>query len=316
MRRKESVLSKIISWIFFIILVFIIFKLFGIFKMNYFNGFMKGETVSGLSSFTRDSEVKYLDDNSYKIVSEQQNNAAFFKDVEVEPNSVYKVTCYVKTDNVIPEDVNTDGGANIGIMDSYEISKSITGTNDWQQIEMMFNSQNRTSVKIGFRLGGNTGTAEGTAWFSNFKMEKGIANDSNVWNVGCFIFKSIDVNTDGERKTFNMTMSDIQDINNDIRRYQKACETLSDGKMKVEYDVHEINDTITTISYSDEFGYYIDPYDVNQYIEDTVEKNEYDYIFAVIRMGNNNDAIMVKNWMGLRKYGFIWYRIFKHKNAK
>ena len=191
MRREESLTSKIISWIFFIILAIIIVKLFGIFKVYYFNGFVKGESNSGVSKFTRDDEVKYSDSKSYKIESLGQNNAAFYKEFEVEPNSVYKVSCYVKTENVVPEEENTDGGANIGIIESYEISKSITGTNDWQKIEMVFNSKNKKRVQIGFRLGGKTGTAEGTAWFSDFKIEKGITSDDNLWNVGCFIFKNI-----------------------------------------------------------------------------------------------------------------------------
>lgn len=269
----------------------------------------------GLSKFTRDFDVKYSTSNSYKISSENQNNAAFYKEIEVQPNTVYKVSCFVKTDNVIPEETNTDGGANIGIIESYEISKSIVGTNDWQQIEMMFNSQNRTSVKIGFRLGGNTGTAQGTAWFSDIKLEKGITDENTLWNVGCFIFKNIDVDIDGQEYKFSTTSSDIQEIKNNMQRFKSACETLSKGKMKVKYNIHEIDEPITTISYSEEHGYYIDPYDVNKFIEDTVSENEYDYIFIALRMGNETKQISVKDWVGLRKHGFIWNRFFEYKDV-
>ena len=312
MRKKDSFASKIISWIIFIVLLFVIYKLFGVFRTNYFNDFTKGESNLGISKFTRDSEIKYSKNRSYKIESQSQNNAAFYKEIDVVPNTPYKVTCFVKTENVIPEKENSDGGANICLIEAPEISKSIVGTNQWQQIEMIFNSQNRKKVQIGFRLGGNTGTAKGTAWFSDFKVEKGLANDSSLWNVGCFIFKNIDVKINGEEYKFTTTTSDIQEIKSNMQRFKSSCESLSKEKMQVKYNIHEINDPITSISYSDEHGYYIDPYDVNKYIEDIVMENEYDYIFIALRMGNKEKQIPVKEWIGLRKYGFIWNWFFKY----
>ena len=126
MRKEKSLVSKIISWIIIIVLVFAIIKLFGIFKMYFFNGFTKAEALMGKSEFSRDSSVKYSENNSYKLESDEFNDAAFFKEVDVEPNTVYRVTCFVKTSNVIPEKENTDGGANISLIESPEISKSIT----------------------------------------------------------------------------------------------------------------------------------------------------------------------------------------------
>lgn len=309
MRRNESIFSKILSWIFFIVLLIAIYLLFGIFKDNFFNGFIKGESTLGISHFSRDKEIKYSNGNSYKLYSPELNNAAFYKEVEVTPNTTYRVTCYVKTEDVIPEKENSDGGANICIIEAPEISKSITGTNDWQKIEMMFNSQGRTKVQIGFRLGGNTGTAKGTAWFSDFKLEKGITQDDNIWNVGCFIFKNLDVNIDGQEYKFSISMSDIQDIKNDMQRFKTTCQELSRDKMKVKFTIHEINEPITTISYSNQHGYYVDPYDVNKLIEDVVFEKEYDYIFAAVRMSNEEQKIPVNDWIGLRKYGSIWNRI-------
>ena len=310
MRKNESVGSKIKSIIVTIILLFIIYKLINIYNANYFNGFIKAENVSGGSRFTRDSAVKFSNSNSYKIESEVQNNAAFYKKVKVKPDTVYKVTCKVKTENVVPDEINKDGGANIGLIESSEISKSIVGTNDWQELELLFNSQNREEVEIGFRLGGNSGTAKGTAWFSDFKLEEGIKDINSNWKFACFIFKDLDVDIKGEKIKFSMSTSDIQNVKANMQRFKTSMESLSKGKMKVKYDIYEIDEPITTISYSDEHGYYIDPYDVNRLIEDTVIDGEYDYIFATLRMGNDKTNIPVKDWIGLRKYGFIWNRIF------
>lgn len=311
MKKEKSTASKIVSWIFIIILLFAIYKLIGIYKLHYFNGFTKAEANMGISEFYRDSEVKYSKSDSYKIISDKQNDAAFYKEIEVKPNTTYRVSCMIKTQDVVPSAKNTDGGANIGLIEQAEISKSITGTNEWQKVEMMFNSQDRTTVKIGFRLGGNSGTAQGTAWFSDFKLEKGLTVDDTKWKVGCFIFKNIDVTIDGQRMNFSMSLSDIESVKSNMQRFKTACKTLSKDKMTVDYEIQELNETITTISYSDEHGYYIDPYDVNTAIENIALDNEYDYIFIVLRMGNDDKAIPVNEWIGLRKHGFIWSRIFK-----
>lgn len=300
MKKEKSFTSKVFSWIFMIVMIFAIYKLFGLFKIFYFNGFTKAESTIGLSNFVRDSSIRYLGDNSYKIESKEINDAAFYKEIEVEPNTVYRVTCMVKTENVVPKEVNTDAGANISIIEEAEISKSIVGTNDWQQLELCFNSQARTKLKLGFRLGGNMGGAKGTAWFSNFKLEKGIKSEDSTWNVACFVFKTIDVNINGEQYKFSMSTSDIESVKSNMERYKTACKQLSNGKMQVTYKIYEMDDVINTISYSDEHGYYIDPYDVNQYIENTVLDNEYDYIFIALRMGNENKQIPVKEWVGLR----------------
>lgn len=310
MKKEKSIVSKIFSWIFIIILLFAIYKLFGIFKLNYFNGFIKAEANMGISKFTRDMDIKYNEENSYKVVSSEQNDAAFYKEIEVEPNTVYKISCKVKTENVVPSKVNTDGGANISIIEQPEISKSIVGTTDWQTIDLLFNSKNRTKLKIGFRLGGNTGTASGTAWFSDFKLEKGIKSEDANWKFACFIFKNIDVEINGERMNFSMTTSDIENVKSNMQKFKTSCNSLSNGKMKVSYEIYEIDEPITTISYSDEHGYYFDPYDINHMIEDTVLENEYDYIFAALRMGTTEKEIPVKDWIGLRKHGFVWNWFF------
>lgn len=308
--------NKMSSWIFMMTMIILICVLFSIFKSHYFNGFIKAETTIGISEFRRDKAVKYSEDNSYRIASPTQNDAAFYKEIEVEPHTPYRITCMIKTENVIPSAENTDGGACISIIEAPEISKSITGTNDWQLVELMFNSQNRTTIKLGFRLGGNSGTAQGTAWFSDFKLEKGLNSSDTNWNVACFIFENTDVVINGERMNFSMSSSEIQAVKNDMEDFKSSCKNLSERKMTVDYTIYNIKEPLTTISYSEEHGYYFDPYDVNTMIEDIVLENNYDYIFVAAKMGDNNKAIPVNNWVGLRKYGSIWNRIFKYKIFK
>ena len=174
-KRKKGIISKIFSIIYLAILLTILYKLYGTYRTYYFNEFERAERTLGISSFRRDFEETYSGERvgSYKIESQEFNDAVFYKMIEVEPNTPYRVTCMVKTKDIEVEQENSDAGATICIIDSAEISESITGTNEWQELEFIFNSKNRESVKIGFRLGGNSCLAKGTAWFSNFKVEKG-----------------------------------------------------------------------------------------------------------------------------------------------
>lgn len=304
--------NKLSSWIIMAIMIIVIFVLFSIFKSHYFNGFVKAETTVGISEFRRDNDVKYSDMDSYKITSPTQNDAAFYKEISVEPYTPYRITCMIKTENVIPSAVNTDGGACISIIEAPEISKSITGTNDWQKVELMFNSQYRTTIRLGFRLGGNSGTAQGIAWFSDFKLEKGLTTGDSHWNVACFIFENTDVEIDGERMSFSMSSEEMKTVENDMTDFKSSCKRLSENKLQIDYEIYKVETPLTTISYSEEHGYYFDPYDVNKFIEDIVLENNYDYIFIAAKMGNNEKEIFVNDWVGLRKHGFIWNRILKY----
>lgn len=302
--------NKISSWIFMVIMLIAIYFLFGVYKSHYFNNFIKAEATVGISDFRRDKEVKYSKSDSYKINSPTQNDAAFYKEIKVQPYTPYRITCMVKTENVIPSKVNSDGGACISIIEESNVSKSITGTTDWQKLELMFNSGNRESLKLGFRLGGNSGTAQGTAWFSDFKLEKGIATSDANWKMACFIFENTDVEIEGQKMNFSMSSEEISAVKNDMQNFKISCNRLSDGKMNVNYDIYNIEKPLTTISYSEEHGYYFDPYDVNKIIEDTLLDNNYDYVFIAAKMGDNKKEIPVNKWVGLRKYGFIWNRLF------
>ena len=131
---------NIISWI--IILSMLIFA-FNFYKTNNFNEFTRSEMELHTSEFKRDKKVKYSKTDSYKIVSNTANDATFYKKIKVEKSKPYKVTCMVKTENVISEDDISGVGAQISVIGTTEKSVAISGTQDWQKIEMIFNSKNR-----------------------------------------------------------------------------------------------------------------------------------------------------------------------------
>ncbi len=315
---KKSVGTKIIDIIFFIIVFFILIKLYGVYKKYNYNEFIKAENVIRTSKFTRDNVEKITDENSYKLESKNFNDAIFYKKIKVEPNTPYKLTCMVKTENVINESGKNNGGAQIAIYDTTECSESIIGTNDWQKLEFIFDSKNREEIEIGFRLGGNETKTKGTAWFSDFKLEQGIKDNSNNWNVACFIIKNVNVNIENQNVKLNMGIADIQDMKQNMERFKLAAKELSNGKMTVDYDIYEIDEPVESVTYSEKFAYYLDPADVQEIIKEYLKKEEYDYIFVAVRLGDNyeNVEIPVNDWIGLGRYGLKWNRIFQYKASK
>lgn len=136
------------------------------------NGFKLAHFYEGKTKASRDSKVKYNEEWSYKIESKDYNDYMIFKTIDVTPNTAYKVSCMVKTENVQAQE-KLGGGFNIGLKDSLEKSPSIYGTNDWTEITFYFNSKNNTTADIAFRLGDNSQSCKGTVWFSNIKLETG-----------------------------------------------------------------------------------------------------------------------------------------------
>ena len=218
----------------------------------------------------------------------------------------------MKTENVESQNGKNDSGAQISILNTTECSRSISGTNDWQELEFIFDSKNRETIEIGFRLGGNNSNSKGIAWFSDFKLEEGIKDNSSNWNVACFIMKNVDVNIDNQNLKLSMSLNDVEKMKLNMNRFKSAAQELSNNRMTVDYDIYEINEPIQTITYSDDYGYYLDPADVKDLIEEDLAKEEYDYIFIAVKLGDmdENIEIPVYDWIGLRRNGFRRYRIF------
>ena len=169
----------------------------------------------------------------------------------------------------------------------------------------MFNSNSRDTVEIGFRLGGYEELCKGIAWFSDFEIEAGALDQNNNWNVGCFIIENIDANVEGVGKVqFNISFDEVKIIRDDMTRFQSSVNQLSNHKMSVTYDVIEISEPVTTLSYDEENGYYLQGGDVKEVIDNYIKRNEYDYIFVIVQLGTLNDTnTNLHNWIGLRSYG-------------
>ena len=278
MNNNKKILGKVIYVITLLFLLVILYFAYEYYQSNNFNDFIRSEKNLYTSKFKRDKETKYSQKSSYKISSDEFNDAMFYKEVQVEKNQPYKITCMVKTEQ------QAGIGAQISIEGSTERSIAIQGTNEWQKIELIFNSKNRDSINIGFRLGGNLGLAKGKAWFSDFKLEEGTTNSNNEWKFACFILKTTDVNLNGKEIKLQINNSDENDIKNTINRFETSCYTLSKNKMNAKCDIYEINTPLNELSYDEQFGYYVAPENVEAQIKETITNSDYDHIFVIVRL--------------------------------
>lgn len=307
MNNRGKISLKTIIYIIVIIILILIARYIYC-KYNFYD-YEKGVREGNKTSFTRDSSVVYSDMDSYKIENKEYNDAMFYKNIQVLPNTAYKVSCMVKTDKVTNLENKYTGGAQISINNTTECSKAITGTSDWTEITLMFNSNSRTNVEIGFRLGGYNEYSKGTAWFSDFKIEEGTIDTDENWHMACFIIENIDANIEenGITKNVNLEMSydDISTIKNNMKRLQDTITEISGNNITITYDIIEIKEPLKTLTYDEKNEYYVAPGDVNPMIGKYLDKEEYDYIYVAVRLGDLNKSkdVLVHDWIGLRLNG-------------
>ena len=286
-----------------LILIMIIIAIFAYKKYDY-NFYSKGIAETGKTSFSRDSKNTVNKDSSYKIENKDYNDAMFYREIEVKQVTPYKVTCMVKTENVEQFENEQLAGAQIVLKNTEEHSKVLSGTNDWTKLEFYFNSKNNSKVEIGFRLGGNGQKAKGTAWISDITLEEGFQEKADIttWNFACFVFDNVDVTLDnGYNVKESLNLLDVYNITDTMQRFKETCDALSKNRMNVEFDVIEIKEPITTLTYDEANGYYIGEGDVYNLIQNYVEQKEYDHIFVCAKLPS--EEIMADanktNWIGL-----------------
>ncbi len=146
----------------------------------------------GNGTIIRDTTVKFTGNASGKI-----SNSATTDDTmllqhypALKPNTTYRFTAMMKTDNVVKNDINkTSSGAIIQLYTGggnwFFPTGGLTGTNDWQLVEKEFTTpaEPNTSWYVRLRLW----EASGTVWFDNVKLQElhdNILTNGNMETAG------------------------------------------------------------------------------------------------------------------------------------
>ena len=309
LREEKGKISIIFNIILVIIAIVAIYYVWHIYRINDFGQYEKAEYTMGLSNFTRDDKIKYSNKYSYKIESKEFNDALIYRNIDVEENTLYRVTAMVKYENVENEKDESEGGVNIGIMDTTEKSDSLTGSGEWETLSFEFDSRNRNNVDIVFRLGSYDDNSKGTVWFSDFKLDKGKKDTNNNWNFICLIMKNLEVDIEKNgiktKTNLNLQPSEISLIESNMKRFQNSMKEMSKGLMTVTYKTILVEKPITSISYNDDYGNYIATSNIEEILKRYVDDGgiEYDHIFVAYKLGEDlhEERIRTGDWIGLRR---------------
>ena len=133
---------------------------------------------AGYSRITVTDEQAYAGRYSAMVENASSNDARFTCTVQVEPESLYRLSGYVLVESM--EDMGN--GANFGIEGIYSFSDGLFDTNGlWQYLEWYGETgENQTEVTIGVRVGGYSAESIGKAYFDQLVLEKVDALPQNV----------------------------------------------------------------------------------------------------------------------------------------
>ena len=109
----------------------------------------------------------HLSDHALRIASRTGADASMFVDVSVEPNTDYVLSAWIKT-----QKVSGATGALLNVHGTEFKTAPITGTSDWQKVEVGFNSGSLKKVSINCLFGG-WGMAKGAAYYDDVKLVRG-----------------------------------------------------------------------------------------------------------------------------------------------
>jgi hypothetical protein len=125
---------------------------------------------SGVTDFLTDENTAKAGLKSVRITNLQDNDARLKQEVAVRGDTFYKISCFVKT-----EDIGYEGkGANISIDRLFAVSKDLKGTTSgWEYIELTGKTvRNQKSFTLTIGIGGYGSMNKGTAWFDDVKVEE------------------------------------------------------------------------------------------------------------------------------------------------
>lgn len=109
--------------------------------------------------------------HSAKISSERGGDVSWAAQAKVMPRTDYRLTGWIKTEQV--RKIGAGLGALLNVHELQDpvrgATKALTGDNDWTQVELIFNSAERTQITINCLFGG-WGRATGTAWFDDIEL--------------------------------------------------------------------------------------------------------------------------------------------------
>ncbi len=141
----------------------------------YENSFEAGQEVldtdywkEGATDFITECSDAKDGSNSVYIENNEENDSRFAYTLKVKKGYFYKVSCWIKTENVGTEDI----GGNISVKQRYFYFGDIRGSSDWTYVEGYIRALKSETISLWLRLGGYSSENTGRVYFDGFKIEE------------------------------------------------------------------------------------------------------------------------------------------------
>lgn len=152
-----------------------------------------------VKSYEEQYEINVVD-GVVTMSSDIADDLRIYQSVGVSENTKYIVTAEIRTENV-----ESGRGASVSI-DNYSIDGScvysyvsLLGTNDWQQVELAFETvEGQTEVLVALRLGGYSEASSGTVQFRNVEIVQSAASSLAYQQLNPWTSSS-ETSTSGEK---------------------------------------------------------------------------------------------------------------------
>lgn len=122
-------------------------------------------TYSGTAKHAWSNE-SHSGKKSLQITSESGADSSWFINAKVEPDTDYRLTGWVRTENV-----GGAMGALFNVHGTESRTQAVRGTSDWTKLAINFNSGGQKTVSINCLFGG-WGSSRGTAWFDDVELTR------------------------------------------------------------------------------------------------------------------------------------------------
>jgi hypothetical protein len=155
------------------------------------SGWSRSQFATG-ATFSRNRKQAHSGQASAEINAPKANDVRWVQTVTVHPNTVYRLSGWIKT-----QDVATSGGgdvgANLGFDGTWTHSPGLLGSHGWTRVAITISSGSSTSLTVAARLGYWRAASSGTAWYDDVRLEEvKTQNRAPGWKILVLLYGATD----------------------------------------------------------------------------------------------------------------------------
>lgn len=125
-----------------------------------------------LGQVSVDDQERHEGKPTVRIDNPQPCDSSAGQKVTVKPGARYRMTAWVKTKDLRPENPKSKLGATLSVMGGFMHSTDLLDSGGWKKISFEFTNKEKTELEVGVRVGYYGTLVTGTAWFTDVNLEQ------------------------------------------------------------------------------------------------------------------------------------------------